>query len=289
MTVAKSIDRWIGVALSIGTFSVGLTAVLASDSPKPVAASTSPDQDHAERKLPAGPLGEMIRLGESLVESTTTHELTKPYVGNSLNCTSCHLANGTDRRAASFIGVATAYPAWAPREGRVITLEDRVLNCFMRSCNGIRPPLGSKPSVAITAYITWLSQGESLRMNGKGPHGPLAVPVLTIDPKTADLARGKTIYARKCADCHRKDGAGDEDNPPVWGPRSYNQGAGLSRVLQLASWLKVAMPLDDATLTDQEALDVAAFVNSHDRPEFNLQERLPDKSRLGEYNSEYSR
>jgi thiosulfate dehydrogenase len=273
MTAAMSIDRWIGVALLIGTLSMAAVSGLADDSPK----------------LPDGPLGEVIRLGETLVESTATHELTKPYVGNALNCTSCHLANGTDRRAASFIGVATAYPAWAPREGRVITLEDRVLNCFMRSCNGIRPPLGSKPSVAITAYITWLSQGEPLRMNGNGPHGPLAVPVLKIDPNTADLARGKRLYARKCADCHRKDGAGDGDNPPVWGPRSYNQGAGLARVPQLANWLKVAMPLDDATLTDREALDIAAFVDSHERPEFNLQSRLPDKSRLGEYNSEHTR
>jgi thiosulfate dehydrogenase len=290
MIVVNSIDKWIGMAVLSGALSIGLAAVLAGDSPKPAAgSSTRSDQDHAEPKMPDGPLGKVIRLGEELVENTTTHPMTKPYVGNALNCTSCHLANGTDQRAASFIGVATAYPAWSPREGRVITLEDRVLNCFMRSCGGIRPPLGSKPSVAITAYITWLSQGEPIRMNGKGPHGPLAVPALKIDANTADAARGKRLYARKCADCHGKDGAGDEDNPPVWGPRSYNQGAGLSRVSQLANWLKVAMPLDDTTLTDQESLDIAAYVDSHERPAFNVQSQLPDKSRLGEYNSEPNR
>ncbi len=47
------------------------------------------------------------------------------------------------------------------------------------------------------------------------------------------------------------------------------------------------MPLDDATLTTQEALDIAAFVNSHERPHFKLQEHLPVKSKLGEYNGKH--
>lgn len=109
----------------------------------------SPD---IQRAIPDGPLGDAIRLGRDLVQNTTSHRLSKPFVGNALNCTSCHLKNGTDRQADSFVGVATAYPAWSPREKTVITLEDRVLNCFMRSCNGIRPPLGSEVSVSIAAY-----------------------------------------------------------------------------------------------------------------------------------------
>jgi thiosulfate dehydrogenase len=32
--------------------------------------------------------------------------------------------------------------------------------------------------------------------------------------------------------------------------------------------LKVAMPLDDTDLSDQEAFDVAAYMNSHERPNF---------------------
>ncbi len=48
----------------------------------------------------------------------------------------------------------------------------------------------------------------------------------------------------------------------------------------------VAMPLDDADLSDQEAIDIAAFVNSHPRSHFELQEHLPPASRLGEYNGE---
>ncbi|APW61850.1 c-type cytochrome [Paludisphaera borealis] len=251
-----------------------------------VAASGGEKPAAPARAIPDGPLGDAIRLGEMLVEQTTTHPLTKPYVGNALNCTSCHLDNGKNLNAATFIGVASAYPAWSPREGRVVTLEDRVLNCFMRSCNGVRPPLGSRASVAVTAYITWLSADMPLRMNPSKPNGPNAVPTLEISTDQADPSRGEVIYAEKCASCHAKNGAGRKENPPVWGPRSYNQGAGLAQTPQLGAWLKVAMPLDEPDLTDHDALDVAAFVNSHNRPAFKLEDHLPPSSKLGEYNSE---
>jgi len=236
------------------------------------------------RLIPEGPLGETIRLGRELVEKTTSHKLTKPYVGNALNCTSCHLKNGTDPKAASFIGVATAYPAWSPREKSVITLEDRILNCFMRSCNGIRPPAGSEVSVSIAAYITWLSTDQPIRMNADRPAGPQAVTQIKVDVTKADLRRGEKLYSVRCAICHAENGRGDKENPPVWGAKSFNDGAGLANVVQLASWLKVAMPLDEANLTDQDALDVAAFVNKHERLPFRLNEHLPSKDAFDEFN-----
>lgn len=232
----------------------------------------------ASRPFPEGPLGDTIRLGRDLVQHTTSHQLTKPYVGNALNCTSCHLNNGTHPRAASFIGVAAAYPAWSPREKSVITLEDRILNCFMRSGNGLRPPAGGEVSVAIAAYITWLSTDQPIRMNEQRPAGPNAIRQLKTDSTQSDLQRGKKLYAERCANCHADHGQGDKQNPPLWGPRSYNQGAGLANDVQLASWLKVAMPLDEANLSDQDALDIAAFVNSHERPSFRLEEHLLPKT-----------
>lgn len=252
----------------------------------PIRTPSAPPASSQRPKLPDGPLGEVIKLGELLVEQTATHPLTKPYAGNSLNCTSCHLQNGTDLVAATFIGLATAYPAWSPREGRVLTLEDRVLNCFMRSCNGIRPPLGSKLSVAITAYITWLSSGQSIRQNSKAPLGPHAITPLKLKAADkADKARGKRLYSQRCASCHGKDGAGRKDSPPVWGDKSFNHGAGLSKPDNLAAWLKVAMPPDDRDLTEQEALDIAAYVDSQPRPAFVLKDHLPKDAKLGEYNS----
>ena len=78
------------------------------------------------------------------------------------------------------------------------------------------------------------------------------------------------MYRNDCADCHGENGQGTDDGPPVWGPMSYNNGAGLSRNAKLASWLKVAMPLGDPYLTEKQALDVAAYINAHPRSAFRL-------------------
>lgn len=243
------------------------------------------DSNRPTDELPASELGRVIELGRTLVEQTTLHPMTRDYVGNKLNCTSCHLQNGQHPTAASFVGVASAYPAWSPREQRVITLEDRVLNCFMRSCNGIRPPLGSEASVAITAWITWLSRDTPIRMNAERPAGPNAVKKISLTATDASTERGRDLYSSRCASCHQDDGQGDDDNPPVWGLDSYNHGAGLANNLQLAAWLKVAMPKDDTTLTEQQALDIAAYVNSHARPEFAVEDHLPGQKQLGRYNT----
>lgn len=259
-------------------------STLLAESPRAQVSTTSAPQP--PRDLPPGELGKVVQLGREIVEKTNTHPLSKAYVGNDLTCSSCHLKAGTHPEAATFLGVATSYPAWSPREGRVITLEDRSLNCFMRSMNGVRPPLGSEVSVAITAYITWLSSELPVRMNAKKPLGPFAVKPLAIDVAKANIERGRKIYQHQCADCHGDDGAGGDEGPPVWGERSFNQGAGLSQNDKLAAWLKVAMPLDEPHLSEQEALDVAAFINSHPRPKFVLKDHLPPADRLGEFNQQ---
>ncbi|MEW4564981.1 c-type cytochrome [Bremerella sp. JC770] len=244
------------------------------------------DSANVPSKYPDGPLGEVVRLGETLVNQTKDHPLSKPFVGNQLNCTSCHLDGGTHPSAGSFLQTAAAYPAWSPRENRVITLEDRVLNCFMRSQNGTRPPNGSQVSVAITAYITWMSSGSPIEMNPRKPLGPRHVPELQFDWTKANATQGEEDYKTYCLDCHGQDGLGTADGPPVWGPQSFNDGAGLSRVPKMASWLKVGMPLGDPSLTEQEAADIAAYINSHQRPKFKLEQHLPPQEKLGEYNAE---
>ncbi len=237
------------------------------------------EESSRTKDLPRGELGKFVALGRDIVQNTNTHPLSRSYVGNALTCSSCHLNAGLNPKAATFLGAATAYPAWSPRERRVITLEDRVLNCFMRSMNGVRPPNGSEVSVAITTYITWLSNGERMRMNPDAPLGPNHVEPLSIDASKADSTRGKALYADHCASCHGDNGSGSDDGPPVWGDESYNAGAGLSHVDKLAAWLKVAMPLDDPYLSEQQALDIAAFVNSQPRPKFVLVEHLPKSER----------
>jgi thiosulfate dehydrogenase len=225
-------------------------------------------------ELPQGELGKIVALGRDIINNTNTHPLSRQYVGNSLKCTSCHLEAGTNPNVLSFLGTASAYPTYTPREKKTITLEDRNLNCFMRSMSGVRPPNGSEVSIAIAAYITWLSEGYPVKMSLTGPHGPNSEPALQIDAATADAVRGKTLYATVCASCHGNDGAGVGTFPPVWGSRSYNQGAGLSQNLKLATFLKNAMPLGNPNLSEKDALDIAAYVNAQPRDKFVLEEHL---------------
>ncbi|MFI4850392.1 MAG: c-type cytochrome [Gimesia chilikensis] len=269
--------RWLTLLVTGLALLIVLTTLSAQEASKEQLKSLIPEA------YPPGELGAFVKLGEEIVARTHEHPLSKQYIGNKLNCTSCHLENGTNPQAASFLGVASAYPAWSPREKRVITLEDRVLNCFMRSQNGIRPPLGSKVSVAITAYITWLSSGSEIKMNHQKPLGPRHVQPLSLQAELAEERRGAKLYAARCADCHDASGAGKSEGPPVWGKDSYNDGAGLSRNDKLAAWLKVAMPPGETDLTEQDALDIAAYVNSHSRPHFILEEHLPPVEQRGVY------
>jgi thiosulfate dehydrogenase len=86
---------------------------------------------------------------------------------------------------------------------------------------------------------------------------------------------GELVYQEKCQVCHGESGEGLPASidiregylfPPLWGPDSYNNGAGMSRVLTAARFIKARMPLGQADLTDDQAYDVAAFINSHERP-----------------------
>jgi thiosulfate dehydrogenase len=69
--------------------------------------------------------------------------------------------------------------------------------------------------------------------------------------------------------------------PPLWGPNSYNSGAGLFRLSRLAGYVRDNMPLNQAThkapiLSDEESWDVAAFVNSRPRPSKDLSKDWPN-------------
>jgi thiosulfate dehydrogenase len=71
--------------------------------------------------------------------------------------------------------------------------------------------------------------------------------------------------------------------PPLYGEQSYNTGAGLYRISSFASFVKYNMPYGTTfqfpILTDEEAWDVAAFVNSMPRPEKDFSGDWPDVSK----------
>jgi thiosulfate dehydrogenase len=261
----------------------------------------------APKAYPQGELGRMVKLGEAIMNETSTHPLTKNLVGNKLTCKNCHLAGtdgkpGTGKGIGTFIGTATAFPAYSKREKSVQTLQDRINNCFMRSMNGKRPIIDSEASIAMAAYVTWLSQGLPMRMNSKRPCGPYnskrwaknVKKFAKIQRKAthANYLNGQKIFAAKCASCHGDHGQGMGTFPPLWGKNakgewlSYNTGAGMSKLHKGPAWVQSNMPLGQGgSLSDQEAADVMLYVNAQPRADFDLAKGLLPKCEMGYYNS----
>lgn len=207
-----------------------------------------------------------IRRGRALIHST--RDSLPKFVGSALNCANCHFADGTIANAMPLVGSYTRFPQYRPRSGHVDLIEDRVNDCFKRSLNGKPLDPESRDMRDIVTYIAFLSRGYP---PGKEMEGQ-SVPKL--DPLAGDTLRGAQIFVSTCARCHGADGNGSALAPPLWGPRSYNIGAGMARVRNAAAFIHHLMPRDlPGTLTPQQAFDVATYVNTRARPDFPGKER----------------
>ena len=240
--------------------------------------------------LPNDANGNLIRYGRLLISNTGEYfgpggKISKH--ANGMNCQNCHLDAGTRLYANSFSAVNSIYPKFRARSGSVEYLERRVNDCMERSMNGKKIDSLSKEMRAMVAYINWV--GKDVK-KGVSPKGASVADLPFLD-RAADPALGKPAYEKHCTSCHGTDGLGklNEDGltflyPPLWGPRSYNTAAGLYRLTRFAGYIKSNMPNltsshDKPTLTDEEAWDIAAYVNSMPRPERYFEEDWPDISK----------
>jgi len=191
-----------------------------------------------------------------------TNKYAPRYAGNGLSCTSCHLKGGTQPEGFP-LNVEGVYPKWRSKNGVRNGLGTRIRDCFLYSLNGIMPPEEAPEVQAVAAYIHYLSEGELI---GRPPKG-WGVPTLPDTGADPNPPRGQAVYKRACAICHGDDGEGKGAIPPVWGINSYNAGAGMIQTQRLAGFIWANMPMGkERTLTHQEALDVAAFINLQHRP-----------------------
>jgi thiosulfate dehydrogenase len=216
------------------------------------------------RALPTGALGASIAYGYRLIVKTP--RLMPGYVRADMSCDACHIAAGTQARGGSFIGVYGRFPQWNKRAQRVIALQDRIAECFLYSMNGRAPAYASREMVAIVAYIAWLSRGTPI-----GAKEPAADRFIEPLPSgSPDIARGAAIYSQKCVICHGARGGGHSGFfPPLWGPTSFNNGAGMAHIDRMTGFVRYNMPQNaPGSLSLQEAYDVAAFVLRHPRPHF---------------------
>jgi thiosulfate dehydrogenase len=226
--------------------------------------------------VPATEHGALIQYGRELISHTARYLGPKGVVApisNGMNCQNCHLKAGTKPFGNNYSAVASTYPKFRARSGGIESIEKRVNDCLERSLNGKHLADNSKEMRAIVTYIMWLGTHVP---KGTAPKGSGLVDVPLLE-RPADPANGKILYAAQCQECHGKNGEGlkNEDGiewiyPPLWGANSYNVGAGLYRLSRFAGYVKANMPngtsFDRPKLTDEEAWDIAAFVNSMPRP-----------------------
>jgi thiosulfate dehydrogenase len=245
----------VGVLAVVTLIASGGVPAARSEADPAVAAATAP--------IPSGRDGDLIRYGRRLM--TQTRKYAGKYVNAGMDCAACHIAAGTKAHGGSFLGIYATFPQWNKRSHRFIALQDRLEECFLYSMNGYAPPPNSREIIAMTAYIAWLSRGAQV-----GTGFPNQGFVKLHASRPADKAAGAKIYASQCSACHGQSGAGNDvaGFPPLWGPKSFNDGAGMNT--KMASFVKANMPLEKpGSLSDQQAVDVAAYVLSHPRPVFN--------------------
>jgi len=211
------------------------------------------------------------------------------------SCNNCHLNGGQRERSLPLVAIAGQFPEYNRRAGRLISLGDRVVDCFLRSQNATGrvldseghvaedgrahlPTPTSKEVLAVSAYLAWLSKGEpiggTLTWRGQNAIDPKAL----IPVDKVDRARGGALYNEKCLSCHGPEGQGvfigDKRAGPLRGPDSWNDGAGAARIYTLAGIIRYSMPyLDPGSLTDEEAQQIAAFINSKPRPAYPFKDQ----------------
>ncbi len=243
--------------------------------------------------LPDDANGRLVRHGRDLITATYAYvgpevpDPAKRFAGNNLACSNCHLQAGTKKFGIPLYGIFDEFPRYGARSGTAVTIEDRLNSCMTRSMNGRPLPEGSPDMQALVAYIKFLSTGvpPGVVLPGLGAG---RMPELD---QAADPQRGKAVYTNACAACHAPDGQGVRRSlptvdlgylmPPLWGNDSFNDGAGMARLITAANFIHFNMPHGadylNPQLSPENAWDVAAYVISQPRPhKANLDKDFPD-------------
>ncbi len=218
----------------------------------------------------------LAREGRAIFDHTP--RLASRYVGDSLSCASCHLDSGKKAYAAPMWGAFTRYPRYQKKAGRVVSFKERMRECFIFSEHGHAPPINGRTIRALNAYAQYLTyrhgtpyrQYRFLVPTSYVAPGSGYVPPLKTTAGSA--ARGRVAFGAHCAACHGGEGGGRHLEsglyaPPLWGARSFAQGAGMGNPAMAARFIWANMPYGQGrTLSPQTARDIADFIDSHRRP-----------------------
>jgi thiosulfate dehydrogenase len=209
------------------------------------------------------------------------------YSASRLACGSCHIGVGVEPGSLSLATAMSRYPRNSPRVGGNETIQDRINGCMTRSMNGRALPEDSPEMVAMVSYLRFLADQDAAM--GAAQRKAHESPALKTPNRSANLDAGRQVFEKRCMACHGQDGGGLPASadltqgyvfPPLWGINSFNDGAGMHRVLTAARFIKAKMPLGKADLDDDQAFDVAAYINSKPRPEMaGLDRDYPDRTK----------
>jgi len=243
--------------------------------------------------LPLGEEGARIKYGHLLITETSdqigplAEDEKMRFAGNNLTCNNCHLNAGTKIGSGSFIGVTNRFPQFRGRENKMGTMEERINGCMERSMSGRKIPENGKEMQAMIAYMKWLSQDVPAEIEKEYEgYVKIEIPDFKADPE-----KGKELYQIRCQLCHLENGegwkfGGEEFTgylyPPLGGDDTYNDGAGMNRVLTAAEFIKGNMPFgatkEVPLLTDEQSYHIAAYINTFKRPnKENREVDFPDK------------
>ena len=283
-----------------------------------------PQNPLTDATLDQSKLSKEIQWGYRLFTNTPAEA--ERFVPGEISCNNCHLNGGQRERAMPLVAISGAFPEYNRRAGHLISLNDRIVDCFLRSENGTGkaqsvaeaiasassastssapasnsastastsstsassastsiaadtlPTPTSREVLAIAAYLAWISRGNEI---GKNPswRGQNTIPQASLIPvDKLDPSKGEAIYKERCVSCHGPEGqgvfVGDKRPGPLWGPGSWNDGAGAARTYTLAGIIRYTMPyLDPGNMPDEDALQLAAFITSKPRPVFPFKDR----------------
>ncbi len=237
-------------------------------------------------EIPPNEEGDLIRYGRELIMHTSVYlgpKGTVKPISNGMNCRNCHLDGGTKTFGLNYAAVASGYPQWRERSETMVDVEERVNECIERSLNGTRLNEDDKELKAMVAYLKWVGKDVP---KGIVPPGAGMKKIAFLD-RPANPNLGKIAYDKHCIVCHGANSEGEMESngqewlyPPLFGEHTYNMGAGLYRLSKFASFVKYNMPFgtsfDAPKLTDEEAWDVAAYVNSMPHPSKDISNDWPD-------------
>jgi len=217
-----------------------------------------------------GPIVADSEYGERLVTDTQQYlgpDAPDPrmrFTATRRACASCHIGAGREQGELSLVGAIGSHPN---------DIVDRINGCMIRNMDGRPLPPDGPEMMAIVSWLRFLADEDAATGAGqRQAHDP---PVFRTPDRVANPEAGERLFVKRCADCHGKDGAGLPASrslaqgylfPPLWGRDSFTDGSEMHRVPVAARFIKAKMPLGRPDLDDEQAFDIAAFINSKPRP-----------------------